>query len=158
MVSCNIFVTKRGSLVSDLYDTHINKILFSNIFVTETSPIMIQSIYTIFVISFHTREIYCTLSTYLYFVNAWPPFRLTIESPFPLNGFSSSIISGHFWLCWLIFPLCRIYASVNRVNIGLDNGLSPLRRQAIIWNSAWLFLIGALGTNASEILVKIQNF
>ena len=28
--------------------------------------------------------------------------------------------------------LCRIYASVNRVSIGSDNGLSSLRRQAII--------------------------
>ena len=32
----------------------------------------------------------------------------------------------------LISPKCRIYASVNRVNIGSDNGLSPIRRQAII--------------------------
>ena len=28
--------------------------------------------------------------------------------------------------------LVRIYASVNRVSIGSDNGLSPVRRQAII--------------------------
>ena len=28
--------------------------------------------------------------------------------------------------------LCRIYASVNMVSIGSDNGLSPIRRQAII--------------------------
>ena len=32
----------------------------------------------------------------------------------------------------LIYPYYRIYASVNRVNIGSDNGLSPIRRQAII--------------------------
>ena len=29
-------------------------------------------------------------------------------------------------------PLVRIYASVNRVSIGSDNALSPIRRQAII--------------------------
>ena len=29
-------------------------------------------------------------------------------------------------------PKRRIYASVTRVNIGSDNGLSPIRRQAII--------------------------
>ena len=34
--------------------------------------------------------------------------------------------------CWWIRPQCRIYASVNRVSIGSDNGLSPGRRQAII--------------------------
>ena len=31
-----------------------------------------------------------------------------------------------------ISPWCHIYAPVNRVSIGLDNGLSPIRRQAII--------------------------
>ena len=31
----------------------------------------------------------------------------------------------------------RIYASVNKKIIGSDNGLSPDRRQAIIWTNAW---------------------
>ena len=34
--------------------------------------------------------------------------------------------------------------------IGLDNGLSPDRHQAIIWTNAGLLLIGPLGTNFSE--------
>ena len=34
--------------------------------------------------------------------------------------------------------------------IGSDNGLSPGRRQAIIWNNAGILLIGPLGTNFSE--------
>ena len=42
--------------------------------------------------------------------------------------------------------------------IGPDNGLSPGRRQAIIWTNAGLLLIGPLGTNFSEILVGIQTF
>ena len=33
---------------------------------------------------------------------------------------------------WIISPYCRIYVSVNRVSIGSDNGLSPIRRQANI--------------------------
>ena len=32
----------------------------------------------------------------------------------------------------LISPYCRIYASMNPVNIGSDNGLSLIRRQVII--------------------------
>ena len=36
-----------------------------------------------------------------------------------------------------------------------DNGLSPGRRQAIIWTNAGILLIGPLGTNFSEILIKI---
>ena len=39
---------------------------------------------------------------------------------------------------------------MNQVSIGLDNGLSPIRHQAIIWTSVGLLLIGPLGTNFSE--------
>ena len=39
-----------------------------------------------------------------------------------------------------------------------DNGLSPGRRQAIIWTNAGLLLIGPLGTNFSEILIDILTF
>ena len=42
--------------------------------------------------------------------------------------------------------------------IGSDNGLSPERRQAIIWTNAGIFLIGPLGTNFSEILIEKQTF
>ena len=38
---------------------------------------------------------------------------------------------------------------------GSDNGLSPGRRQAIIWTNAGILLIGPLGTNLSEILIEI---
>ena len=41
---------------------------------------------------------------------------------------------------------------------GSDNGLSPGRRQAIIWNNAGLFLIEPLGTNVREISIGIQTF
>ena len=34
---------------------------------------------------------------------------------------------------------------------GSDNGLSPGRRQAIIWTNAGILLIGPLGTNINEI-------
>ena len=42
--------------------------------------------------------------------------------------------------------------------IGLDNSLSPGRRQAIIWTNDGILLIGHLGTNFSEILIGIQTF
>ena len=42
--------------------------------------------------------------------------------------------------------------------IGSDNGLSPARCQAIIWTNAGILLIGPLGTNFSEILIRIQTF
>ena len=42
--------------------------------------------------------------------------------------------------------------------IGSDNGLSPGRRQAIIWNNAGILLIRTFGTNFSENLGKIHSF
>ena len=48
--------------------------------------------------------------------------------------------------------ICVIKLSI----IGSDNGLSPGRRQAIIWTSAETLLISALRTNFSEIFSDIQ--
>ena len=41
---------------------------------------------------------------------------------------------------------------------GSDNGLSPGRRQAIIWTNAGILLIGPIGTDFSEILTEIYTF
>ena len=40
--------------------------------------------------------------------------------------------------------------------IGSDNGLSPGRRQIIIWTNAEILLIGPLGRNFNEILIEIH--
>ena len=42
--------------------------------------------------------------------------------------------------------------------IGSDTGLSPGRRQAIIWTKAGILLDRPLGTNFSEILIEIHTF
>ena len=42
--------------------------------------------------------------------------------------------------------------------IGSDNGLSPCRRQAIIWTNAGILLTGPLGTKFNEILIEILTF
>ena len=43
----------------------------------------------------------------------------------------------------------------NLTIIGSDNGLSPDRRQTIIWTNAGILSIGALGMNFSELLIEI---
>ena len=48
----------------------------------------------------------------------------------------------------------RMYASVIHAIIGSDNGISPVRRQSIIWTNDCLLLIGTLETNFSEIRFK----
>ena len=42
--------------------------------------------------------------------------------------------------------------------IGSDNGLSYGRRQAIIWTSGWMLLIGSLGININGIWREIHAF
>ena len=47
---------------------------------------------------------------------------------------------------------------VSKLNIICsDNGLSPGRRQAIIWTNAGLLLIGSLGTNFTEISIGVSE-
>ena len=47
----------------------------------------------------------------------------------------------------------------NLATIGSDNGLSPGRRQAIIWTNVGILLIEPLGTNFNnEILIEIHIF
>ena len=66
-------------------------------------------------------------------------------------------------------PMCSIYFSSqlnslthicvsNLTIIGSDNGLSPDRRQAIIWTNAGILFIEPFGTNFSEILIEILTF
>ena len=50
--------------------------------------------------------------------------------------------------------ICVIESTI----IGSNNGLSPGRRQAIIWTNDWILLIGTLGTKFSEILSEIHTF
>ena len=42
--------------------------------------------------------------------------------------------------------------------IGSGNGLSPGRRQAIIWTYTGILLLGPLGTNLIEISIEIHTF
>ena len=46
----------------------------------------------------------------------------------------------------------------NLTIVASDNGLSPGRRQAIIWTNAGILLVGSLETNFSEILMEIHTF
>ena len=76
---------------------------------------------------------------------------LLVSSLFVMNEYGNIIGLTHWG------RLTHKY--ISRLNIiDSDNGLSPGRRQAIIWTNAGLLLIGPLGTNFSEILIKIQNF
>ena len=60
---------------------------------------------------------------------------------------------------WLIHWCGVTHICVGKlINIGSDNGLSPGRRQAIIWTNAGILFNGPWGTNFSEILIGIHTF
>ena len=53
----------------------------------------------------------------------------------------------------------QIFETITKLTIiGSDNGMLPGRRQAIIWTNAGIWLIGALGTNVNELLIRIDTF
>ena len=67
----------------------------------------------------------------------------------------------HVSMCWIMLTH---WGRVTHICVGKltiissDNGLSPGRRQAIIWTNAGILLIGPLGTNFNEILCEIHTF
>ena len=60
----------------------------------------------------------------------------------------------------LLTHWCRVtYKCVSKLTtIGSDNGLSPGRRQAIIWTNAGILFIWPLGINFSEVSIEIHLF
>ena len=67
--------------------------------------------------------------------------------------------SHYLTQCWLTHWGRVTHICVSKqTGIGSDNGLSPGRRQAIIWNNAGILLIGPLGTNFNEFLVESLIF
>ena len=65
------------------------------------------------------------------------------------------------YFCYLLLTLWgRVtHICVSKLTIiGSDNGLSPDRRQAIIWTNAGILFIGPLGTSFSEISIEILTF
>ena len=67
------------------------------------------------------------------------------------------IMLGHLWVLTHWGRMTHICVSKITV-IGSDNGLSPERRQAIIWTNPGILLIWPLGANFSEIAIGMHLF
>ena len=77
-------------------------------------------------------------------------------SPWQVSLSSWETSLSLFQFHWLTHPPLVPHICVNKLTIiGSENGLSPIWRQAIIWTNAGLLSIGPLGTNFSEVLIKI---
>ena len=88
--------------------------------------------------------------------NVYGPIRRTGDSYTAQNWPQLWVHQSHYHC--LTVPQCRIYASVNWVNIGSGNGLSPVWRQAFSWTSACLLSTGLPGINFSESWIRILSF
>ena len=97
--------------------------------------------------------------------NGWEKVRCSFKYFDLWNSFRNV-----YCFCWLLLPSIitsewltdwgRVtHICVSKLTIiGSDNGLSPGRRQAIIWTNTGILLIWPLGTNAGEILIEIHIF
>ena len=65
-----------------------------------------------------------------------------------------------FWTIYFLTHWGRVMhiCASKLTHISSDNGLSPSRLQAIIWTNAGILIIRPLGTNSSEIIIKIHIF
>ena len=93
-----------------------------------------------------------------YNVNRWQLFCLMNASE-PILRWKNTIYSLSsdvmYWNHWgWVTNICFSELTI----IGSNNGLSPARRQAIIWTIAGVLLIGPLGTNFIEILIEDYTF
>ena len=94
----------------------------------------------------------CPLWTRLFYIEItqWPAAQTLLP---PINNNMKRCI--HNQLFWgRVTCICVSKLTI----IGSDNGLSPRRRQAIIWSNAGMLLIGTIGTNFSEILNEFHTF
>ena len=101
-------------------------------------------------------------------INTWclpGPFSCPLQMEFieiSLNTAEMSIfgLHGRKWREHDLTHWGRVtHICVSKLTIiGSDNGLSPGRRQAIIWTNAGILLIRTSGTNFREIISQINSF
>ena len=82
----------------------------------------------------HTPALQAPLELYSDETNISLYGRIHLMGYYPLNLIQKYIYLGHQFIAaeW------RIYASVNLVIIGSDNGWSPVRRPPVIWSNAYI--------------------
>ena len=71
---------------------------------------------------------------------------------YPTGGLYSAELILIVWGRVMHICICKLTI------IGSDNGSSPGRRRAIIWTNTGILLIGPIGTNFFEFLIRIQIF
>ena len=101
-----------------------------------------------------------------YRMDLWEEFveNLIKIKIFSVEKIHLAMLSSECWPFYLCISRETRWGRVTHIciskltTIGSDNGLSPGRRQAIIWTNAGMLLIGPLGIKFSEILIEINTF
>ena len=140
----------------------------------QTNGLFIQEITTIFFLSFNSvtcsmvliniSHAICTYSkicfAFLWSATQWFPLWL-LHGLWLNEGPPWCQWRNHKLMGWLITWIHLTHwgrvthmCAGKLTNIDSDNGLSPERRQAIIWTNVGILLIGHLETNCSEFLIK----
>ena len=103
----------------------------------------------------------------MYLLQNYPRAIFTEPHRWYVNiGPGNGIVPAAIWATTQINigPLSTYWSRVTHVCVSKltiidsDNGLSPCRRQAIIWTNDGILITGSLGTNFSEISIGIQTF
>ena len=96
---------------------------------------------------------YICIYIYIYIYHNWDDM-LSASSQSSRSSLYSVWSRTNLTLWGRVIHICANTLTI----IGSDNGLSPDRRQAIIWANVGILLIGPFGTNFSEILMGIYTF
>ena len=92
------------------------------------------------------------------------PYKSICPRDLKLMQYFKTVWNSQIYMCFNYIAFLTHWGRVTRIcvgkltNIDSDNGLSPGWRQAIIWTNAGILLIGPLGTNFSEILIRVFTF
>ena len=86
-----------------------------------------------------------------------------VTGEFPAQAVNSAENVSIWWRHYIVSVLThwgrKTHICVSKLaTIDSDNGLSPGRRQAVIWTNAGVMLIGPLGTKFNEISIEIHIF
>ena len=91
----------------------------------------------------------------------WQRFNHAESVSMPCCHYANNQNGHEFQLCTMAITFKTHWGQVTHICvskltvIGSYNGLSPGRRQAIVWTNAGMLLIGTLGINFSETLIAI---
>ena len=135
----------------------MSKIIKNKYFLTNTSIPRKDPFLTLNASKINFEQIYPKNDIYVLiqirYIMTWCGiFKMTLHTA------QNDKVTTHSWISTHWGRVTLICVGKQLAIIGSNNGFSPGRHQAIIWTNAGILLIGTLGTNFSEVFIKIHTF